>query len=187
MLPFCLTVFALPNWNAFLKYSSLEARGCLPRELGPGGRGRWRAGLGSPAEAHLICLMLGGSAGELREPERAWQRGEWHWGGSQGQVTHHPSPTSVLMISKCVPPQSPTPAWIHMSPGHSPGPLDVLLTLKINISPNRTLIITPKLPSPVKGAWVKNPGVVLDSRSFPHAPPPPHQHLLWVCRQNMGT
>lgn len=66
VLPFSSAVFALPNWNASLKYSSLGGPGLFAKEGRGQGRWRkWRAGLCIGREAHLSCLLRGGSAREL--------------------------------------------------------------------------------------------------------------------------
>lgn len=71
VLPFCMAVFALPNWNAFLKYSSLEGLGLFAKgtRARAGGNVEGRA-LHHPPEAPLTWKALPESPEGKKEPYR---------------------------------------------------------------------------------------------------------------------
>lgn len=78
VLPFSSAVFALPNWNAFLKYSSPGGPGLFAKGTGPGQVGEMvRRALCHPRDPPS-CLLLRGCARDLREQERARQK-EKQW------------------------------------------------------------------------------------------------------------
>lgn len=88
VLPFCSAVFALPNWNAFLKHSSLEglglfAKGTRARAGGESGG----QGSAAPPEAHLPWKALPESSGSKKEPGRERGGGESAELGVGRQVT----------------------------------------------------------------------------------------------------
>lgn len=89
VLPFSSAIFALPNWNAFLKYSGLGGLGLFvegTRARGQGGRRKWRAGLGITPEARLCSLLLEGShRGSKKERDRETDGGKSM--GGRRQVT----------------------------------------------------------------------------------------------------
>lgn len=85
VLPFSSAVFALPNWNAFLRYSSPGGPGLFAKGTGPGQVGETVGRALCHPETHPHCLLPGGSARDLREQERARQKEKrWkeHWAGS---------------------------------------------------------------------------------------------------------
>lgn len=69
VLPFCVAVFALPNWNAFLKYSSLEGLGLFAKGRRPGQAGNVEGrALHHPPEAPLTWKALPESSEGKKEP-----------------------------------------------------------------------------------------------------------------------
>lgn len=84
VLPFSSALFALPNWNAFLKYSGLGGLGLFAEGTGPG--------QGGTTEGRAVRHPRGpplrpAPTGEPRQPERAGQTDRWrkeHWSQEAG-------------------------------------------------------------------------------------------------------
>lgn len=76
VLPFSSALFALPNWNAFLKYSGLGGLGLFAEGTGPGQGGPRRAGLCVTPEARLCGLLPRESPGSQRGRDRQTDGGK---------------------------------------------------------------------------------------------------------------
>ena len=181
VLPFSSAVFALPNWNAFLKYSS------------PGGPGLFAKGTrpGQVGETVGRALCHPRDPPPLPAPGRICQGAERARKGQTeralGQESRrHPGPICKLMIPKCVPLQTPALGWVHTLSAHCLGCLEFSIS---NLTCPQTLIITPPLfISQILQPSKSCSGQMSRSHSgfpfFPSHPPNPrcpqpiYQHLL---------
>lgn len=125
VLPFSSAIFALPNWNAFLKYSGLGGLGLFAEGTGPGqaGKAEGRA-LHHPGGPPVRPAPRGEPP---RQRERAGQRHRWREEHGRQEAGDLPGHLSTLM--------TPTPGFLN-PPAHSIGPLGCLIDFSNLVCPH---------------------------------------------------